>query len=111
MTTTPDTTTADRNLDAACTTVTAEIARSDSKASLLLAFTGAVLVGLASAADKDLPPFTKAVGGFAVLVLGSAAVLLLLVVRPRSRPTPHGERRIPPLGLPDRGRPVYRDEH
>lgn len=81
MTTTPATTT-DRNLDAACTTVSGEIARTDSKASLLLAFDGAVLAGLASVADKDLPLFTQAVGGLAALALAAAAVLLLLVVRP-----------------------------
>ncbi|MFI6728715.1 Pycsar system effector family protein [Streptomyces atratus] len=49
---------------------------------MLLAFDGAVLAGLASIADKDLPVFTKAVGGLAVLALAAAAVLLLLVVRP-----------------------------
>ncbi|MGI5451468.1 Pycsar system effector family protein [Streptomyces sp. CA-243310] len=80
MTTAPATT--DRNLDAACTTVSGEIARTDSKASLLLAFDGAVLAGLASVADKDLPLFTQAVGGLAALALAAAAVLLLLVVRP-----------------------------
>jgi hypothetical protein len=73
----------DKNLDHACATVAAEIARTDAKASLLLAFNGAVLAGVASAADKDLPPVTMAFGALAVLVLGAAAVLLLLVVRPR----------------------------
>ncbi|MFG2600721.1 Pycsar system effector family protein [Streptomyces sp. NPDC048462] len=82
MTTAPLTNTGDRNRDAACAAVTGEIARTDSKASLLLAFTGAVLAGLASIADKDLPVFTKVVGGLAVLALAAAAVLLLLVVRP-----------------------------
>ncbi|MBB6439092.1 Pycsar system effector family protein [Streptomyces candidus] len=82
MTTAPLTLTGDRNLDAACTTVTGEIARTDNKASLLLAFDGAVLAGLASVADKDLPVFTKVVGSLAVLTLATAAVLLLLVVRP-----------------------------
>ncbi|MEU1129581.1 Pycsar system effector family protein [Streptomyces sp. NPDC005900] len=82
MSTAPLTITGDRNLDAACATVTGEIARTDSKASLLLAFDGAVLAGLASIADKDLPLFTKVVGSLAVLVLAAAAVLLLLVVRP-----------------------------
>lgn len=57
--------------------------RTDSKASLLLAFTGAVLAGLASAADHQLPLVTKVFGALAVLTLGAAAVLLLLVVRPR----------------------------
>ncbi|WSI75344.1 DUF5706 domain-containing protein (plasmid) [Streptomyces sp. NBC_01335] len=78
----PLTNTGDRNRDTACAAVTGEIARTDSKASLLLAFTGAVLAGLASIADKDLPVFTKVVGGLAVLALAAAAVLLLLVVRP-----------------------------
>ncbi|MDL5198680.1 Pycsar system effector family protein [Streptomyces sp. ALI-76-A] len=73
---------ADKNLDDACAAVASEIARTDSKSSLLLAFTGAVLVGLASVADTDLPPATKALGAAAVLALGAAAVLLLLVVRP-----------------------------
>ncbi|MFJ4276104.1 Pycsar system effector family protein [Streptomyces coelicoflavus] len=84
MTTTPDSI-ADKNLDAACAAVTAEISRTDGKASLLLAFNGAVLAGLASIAGRDLPIVTKAVGGMAVLALGAAAVLLLLVVRPKLR--------------------------
>ncbi|GHE56360.1 integral membrane plasmid transfer protein [Streptomyces longispororuber] len=73
----------DKNLDAACASVTNELSRTDNKASLLLAFNGAVLAGLASLADKDLPPPTKMFGAAAVLALGAAAVLLLLVVRPR----------------------------
>ncbi|MEU6631762.1 Pycsar system effector family protein [Streptomyces parvus] len=81
-TTAPLTTTGDRNRDAACTGVAGEIARTDSKASLLLAFDGAVLAGLASLAEKDLPGFTKIVGALAALALAAAAVLLLLVVRP-----------------------------
>ncbi|RDD85060.1 Pycsar system effector family protein [Streptomyces parvulus] len=85
MTTTPAdaTETTDRNLDAACAAVTGEISRTDTKASLLLAFTGALLAGLASTADHDLPTPAKAAGALAVLTLGAAAVLLLLVVRPR----------------------------
>ncbi|WP_410540524.1 Pycsar system effector family protein [Streptomyces sp. KL2] len=71
-----------QNLDAAVDAVGAQIARTDGKASLLLAFNGAVLAGLASAADTGLPPATKAFGGAAALALGIAAVLLLLVVRP-----------------------------
>jgi hypothetical protein len=50
---------------------------------VLLAFNGAVLAGLASVADKDLPLPAKVFGAAAVLALGAAAVLLLLVVRPR----------------------------
>lgn len=75
----------DKNLDTACASVGSEIGRTDGKASLLLAFNGAVLAGLASVADKDLPPATKVFGSLAVLALGAAAVLLLLVVRPRLR--------------------------
>lgn len=75
----------DKNMDAACASVAGEISRTDSKSSLLLAFNGAVLAGLASVADKDLPLSTKVLGAVAVLALGAAAVLLLLVVRPRLR--------------------------
>ncbi|MFJ4569021.1 Pycsar system effector family protein [Streptomyces caelestis] len=73
----------DKNLDDACVSVAHEISRTDGKSSLLLAFNGAVLAGLASVADKDLPLPTKVFGTAAVLALGAAAVLLLLVVRPR----------------------------
>ncbi|MFE9446691.1 Pycsar system effector family protein [Streptomyces sp. NPDC006602] len=41
-----------------------------------------MLAGLASVADKELPPATKVFGAAAVLALGAAAVLLVLVVRP-----------------------------
>jgi hypothetical protein len=75
--------TTDKNLDAACAAVAGEIARTDGKASLLLAFAGAVLAGLTTLADHDLPTATKALGALAVAALGTAAVLLLLVVRPR----------------------------
>lgn len=81
-TVTPDTVT-NTNLDAACTTVAAEIARTDGKASLLLAFDGALLAGLATAADQPLSVMSQAFGAAAVLALAVAAVLLLLVVRPR----------------------------
>ncbi|MFI1293352.1 Pycsar system effector family protein [Streptomyces sp. NPDC020792] len=77
--------TIDKNLDTACASVASEIGRTDGKASLLLAFNGAALAGLASVADMDLPPATKACGTLAVLALGGAAMLLLLVVRPRLR--------------------------
>ncbi|MFF1545997.1 Pycsar system effector family protein [Streptomyces sp. NPDC058291] len=71
-----------KNLDDACHDVEAKITRTDSKASLLLAFDGAVLAGLASVADQDLPLSAQIAGGLAVLALAAAAVLLLLVVRP-----------------------------
>ncbi|MGW5816479.1 Pycsar system effector family protein [Streptomyces noursei] len=83
MTSTVPTSGIDKNMDAACASVVNEISRTDGKSSLLLAFIGAVLAGLASVADKDLPLSTKVVGAAAVLALGAAAVLLLLVVRPR----------------------------
>ncbi|MFF7566606.1 Pycsar system effector family protein [Streptomyces pseudovenezuelae] len=73
----------DTNLDTACTAVATEVARTDGKASMLLAFNGAVLAGLASIADTGLPSVAKAFGAAAVLALAAAAVLLLLVVRPR----------------------------
>jgi hypothetical protein len=75
----------DRNLDASLATVAGEIARTDGKASLLLAFNGAALAGLASVVDRRLPIVTQACGAAAVLALAAAAVLLLLVVRPRLR--------------------------
>ncbi|MEV4044266.1 Pycsar system effector family protein [Streptomyces sp. NPDC049744] len=75
----------DQNLDSALAAVAGEIGRTDAKASLLLAFTGAALAGLASIVGRDLPTATKAVGALAVLALGAAAVLLLLVVRPTLR--------------------------
>ncbi|MFF9854250.1 Pycsar system effector family protein [Streptomyces litmocidini] len=81
----PDAFLVDKNLDTACATLAAEIGRTDSKSSLLLAFTGAVLAGLGSAADENLPVITKVFGAAAVLALGTSALLLLLVVRPRLR--------------------------
>ncbi|MEV7082421.1 Pycsar system effector family protein [Streptomyces sp. NPDC093516] len=71
-----------KNLDDACHDVEAKISRTDNKASLLLAFDGAVLAGLTSAADKDLPLPAQFTGGAAVLAFATSAVLLLLVVRP-----------------------------
>ncbi|MEU0646015.1 Pycsar system effector family protein [Streptomyces umbrinus] len=73
----------DHNLDAACAAVGSEIARTDGKSSLLLAFTGAVLAGLTSLADQQLPAVARAFGAAGVLALMAASVLLLLVVRPR----------------------------
>ncbi|MEV6750100.1 Pycsar system effector family protein [Streptomyces sp. NPDC051080] len=83
MTTTVPASVTDKNLDDGCASVTAEIARTDTKASLLLAFTGAVLAGIGSLADKELPPSARVLGALAVLALGTTAVLLLLVVMPR----------------------------
>ncbi|MYR63661.1 integral membrane plasmid transfer protein [Streptomyces sp. SID625] len=72
-----------RNRCDALTAVTTEIGLTDGKASLLLAFNGAVLAGLASLAGRHLPTLTTVLGCLAVAALGSATVLLLLVVRPR----------------------------
>ncbi|SEF19009.1 Pycsar system effector family protein [Streptomyces sp. Ag109_O5-10] len=88
MTTLPDTGpatsyTLDQALDDAVRDTDAKISRTDSKASLLLAFVGAVLAGLGSLVDDHLPVLTAMAGGLAVLALALAAVLLLLVVRPR----------------------------
>ncbi|MFJ9412457.1 Pycsar system effector family protein [Streptomyces sp. NPDC101393] len=75
--------TTDQNLNTTLARVATEIGRTDSKASLLLAFDGAALAGIAGLADKPLPLATKVIGGLAALTLAAAAVLLLLVVRPR----------------------------
>ncbi|MFF4902880.1 Pycsar system effector family protein [Streptomyces sp. NPDC001068] len=88
MTTLPDTGsltsyTLDQALDDAVRDTDAKITRTDSKASLLLAFVGAVLAGLGSTIGDHLPVLTTAFGVAAVLALALAAVLLLLVVRPR----------------------------
>ncbi|MFC8387564.1 Pycsar system effector family protein [Streptomyces sp. NPDC057238] len=73
----------DRNLIAAHAEVKAEIARTDSKTALLLAFVGAVLAGSWTVA-RDLPlnlPATVA-GGTGLALLVVAAGLLLRSVRP-----------------------------
>jgi hypothetical protein len=73
----------DAAFEQAVASVTGELGRTDGKASLLLAFDGAALAGLASIADQPLPLATQIFGGAAALALAAAAVLLLLVVRPR----------------------------
>ncbi|NEW76451.1 Pycsar system effector family protein [Streptomyces rhizosphaericus] len=75
--------TLDSSLAAAHAEVKAEIARTDSKASLLLAFIGAVLAGVWTVAgDAHLPAPVYVAGGMGVLLLVTAAALLLRVVRP-----------------------------
>ncbi|MFI0769641.1 Pycsar system effector family protein [Streptomyces sp. NPDC021218] len=75
--------TLDANLATAHAEVKAEIARTDGKASLLLAFVGAVLAGVWTvASDAHLPTPVYVVGGMGVLLLVTAAALLLRVVRP-----------------------------
>ncbi|MFD5736531.1 Pycsar system effector family protein [Streptomyces sioyaensis] len=80
MTATPRTT---EDLTAAHAEVKAEIARTDAKTALLLAFVGAVLAGAWSIA-RDLPINLPAlvVGGAGMAVLVAAAGLLLRSVRP-----------------------------
>lgn len=75
--------TTDQNLTAAHAEVKAEIARTDTKTGLLLAFVGAVLAGTWTVA-RDLPLNTAAlaVGGTGILALVAAAGLLLRSVRP-----------------------------
>jgi len=70
-------------VEAAHAEVMAEIARTDTKTGLLLAFVGAVLAGVWTVA-KDVPMTTPAyvVGGFGVASLIGAAGLLLRSVRP-----------------------------
>lgn len=71
------------SLTAAHAEVKAEIARTDSKTSLLLAFIGALLAGVWTVAkDAHLPAAAYAVGGMGVALLVVAAGLLLRAVRP-----------------------------
>ncbi|MER8155202.1 Pycsar system effector family protein [Streptomyces sp. NPDC094472] len=75
--------TLDASLATAHAEVKAEIARTDGKASLLLAFIGAVLAGVWTVAgDAHLLMPVYVVGGMGVLLLVTAAALLLRVVRP-----------------------------
>ncbi|MEU2748668.1 Pycsar system effector family protein [Streptomyces collinus] len=73
----------EKNLTAAHAEVKAEIARTDAKTALLLAFVGAILAGAWTVA-RDLPLNTAAciVGAAGVGVLVAAAGLLLKSVRP-----------------------------
>ncbi|MFE9920730.1 Pycsar system effector family protein [Streptomyces sp. NPDC005774] len=74
---------AEKNLTAAHAEVKAEIARTDAKTALLLAFVGAVLAGTWTVA-RDLPLNLPAltVGGIGLALLVGAAGLLLRSVRP-----------------------------
>ncbi|MGS2588461.1 Pycsar system effector family protein [Streptomyces hebeiensis] len=84
----------DKNLTAAHAEVKAEIARTDTKTALLLAFVGALLAGVWSvASDVRLPVAAYVVGGLGVVLLLAAAALLLRAVRPNL-----GGRR--PFGFP-----------
>lgn len=73
----------DTNLSAAHAEVKAEIARTDNKTSLLLAFVGALLAGTWTVAkDVPLPLPARVVGGLGTALLLAAAALLLSSVRP-----------------------------
>ncbi|MFB6959227.1 Pycsar system effector family protein [Streptomyces sp. NPDC056309] len=80
--TTPHTATTDTNLAEALVAVTTEIGRNDGKASLLLAFNGAVFAGLAALAGHQLPTPATVLGILAATALDTTTVLLLMVVRP-----------------------------
>lgn len=70
-------------LRAAHAEVKAEIARTDNKTALLLAFVGAVLAGVWTVAnDVTLTLPARIVGGCGMTLLVAAAVLLLRSVRP-----------------------------
>jgi hypothetical protein len=73
----------DSNLSAAHAEVKAEIARTDTKTSLLLAFVGALLAGTWTVAkDVSLPLPAYVAGGVGTALLLAAAGLLLSSVRP-----------------------------
>ncbi|ROQ31940.1 hypothetical protein EDD98_0907 [Streptomyces sp. PanSC19] len=70
-------------LTAAHAEVKAELARTDTKASLLLAFTGATLAGVWTiASSTHLHPAALVVGGAGAAVLLGVVALLLRAVRP-----------------------------
>lgn len=75
----------DANLAAAAVDSRREVDRSDTKASVLLALNGAMTAGLMSAADADLLTSAKLVGGLSGAFIIVAIVVLLRVVRPRTR--------------------------
>ncbi|PJN40776.1 integral membrane plasmid transfer protein [Streptomyces sp. CB02959] len=75
--------TIDSALTATHAEVKSEIARTDTKASLLLAFNGAVLAGIWSVAGSvHLSTAARIVGAAGVVVLLGAVALLLRTVRP-----------------------------
>ncbi|MFT9669327.1 Pycsar system effector family protein [Streptomyces rhizosphaericola] len=70
--------------DAAAAMLRSELGRADSKASLLLALTGAGLAGIASTAPQlHLPTVAATAGVVGIAALVTSTVLLLLTVRPR----------------------------
>ncbi|NEB22035.1 Pycsar system effector family protein [Streptomyces coelicoflavus] len=99
----------DSNLTAAHAEVKAEIARTDTKTALLLAFVGAVLAGTWTVA-RDLPLTAPAavVGSLGLALLVGAAGLLLRSVRPNLRGR-HGFPLWATLTADDIGAAVARD--
>ncbi|MDT0445957.1 Pycsar system effector family protein [Streptomyces johnsoniae] len=78
-------------LDGAFAEVGAQIARTDSKASILLAFCGAVLAGVLAGGKALLVFWPAAVaGGLGAALLAVGAGVLLSVVRPRLKPVARG---------------------
>jgi hypothetical protein len=71
------------HVDTAIATLRGELARSDGKASLLLALTGAAALALVSlGAGGSLPAAAVAVGAVSAAAMLAATVVLLLAVRP-----------------------------
>lgn len=71
------------HIDTAIATLRGELARSDGKASLLLALTGAGVLALISlGAGGTLPTAAVAVGAMSAAAMLAATVVLLLAVRP-----------------------------
>ncbi|MFI8992184.1 Pycsar system effector family protein [Streptomyces antimycoticus] len=80
-------TVAQAHVDKAIADMEGRLARIDSKASLLLALTGAVLAAtLSVAASADLPLSAAMTGTLTVAAFLAATVILLLAVRPRFGP-------------------------
>ncbi|MFF3547615.1 Pycsar system effector family protein [Streptomyces platensis] len=80
-----------QRLDAALTQVLAEIARTDTKASTLLAaFALPLAVLVAAVPGHSLPRAAAALTGLGAVGLVGAMLIVLLVVRPRITGTPRG---------------------
>ncbi|MFY4719055.1 Pycsar system effector family protein [Streptomyces sp. LaBMicrA B280] len=76
------------HVDTAIALLRGEVGRSDGKAALLLALTGAALAALVSlGASGHIPSPALAVGAVGAVALLAATVVLLLAVRPQLRDT------------------------
>lgn len=81
----------DANLTEARQDAKAEISRTDTKASLLIAFNGAVLAGIGTVvASRSLPVSALIVGGVGAVYLLAAAWVLLGAIRPNLMPCAQG---------------------